>query len=65
MFTTHFYDDKIDDVAVSYLVLKIISHLALAFMKNRTKKFSFLFLSTRSLIKNKLADISTVYISSL
>lgn len=27
MFTTHFYDEEIDDVAVSYLVLEIIIQL--------------------------------------
>lgn len=26
MFTSHFYEDKIDDVAVSYLVFVIITH---------------------------------------
>lgn len=29
MFTSHFYDDKIDDVAVSYLVWEIIIQVGL------------------------------------
>lgn len=38
MFTTHFYDDKIDDAAVSYLVLKIIIQHGFFWVKNVTTK---------------------------
>ena len=43
MFTTHFYDDGIDDVAVSYLVLKIIIQLGFGVGENRIKRIVPLF----------------------
>lgn len=55
MFTTHFYDDKIDDVAVSYLVWEIIIQVGLSEDEKRDTEKSltgafFLFGASRSLI---------------
>lgn len=38
MFTSHFYEDKIDDVAVSYLVFVIIIQLSFSVVENFDEK---------------------------
>jgi hypothetical protein len=61
MFTSHFYDDKIDDVAVSYLVSEIIIQLGFSASHARSITTPFFLAATLTcaLIKLVLSSRSS------